>query len=171
MMHARALTCAIALAAGIFVADRASKWLVVEQMNLKSLGDIELSAVFNLRMAWNTGVNFGVFAGHGEAVRWALIAIAVVAAIALTVWSARAGRKPVWIGTGLIAGGALGNAWDRITYGAVADFLNVTCCGLYNPWAFNIADVSIFAGVAVLILFDRPNAGDIASEKPNSGDS
>ena len=49
-------------------------------------------------------------------------------------------------------GGALGNAWDRLQYGAVADFLNMSCCGIDNPYAFNIADVAIFAGAALIAL-------------------
>lgn len=171
MIHARALGRASALATGICAADRASKWYVVEHLNLKTLGDIELSAVFNLRMAWNTGVNFGIFSDSGDAARWALILIAVAASVALLVWTARVGRRVVWIGAGLVAGGALGNAWDRVTYGAVADFLNVTCCGVHNPWAFNIADISIFLGVAILVLFDRTPAPATASEKPESRDS
>jgi len=170
MNNARALTSALALAAVIFIADRASKWFVVEHLDLKTVGDIAVSPVFNLRMAWNTGVNFGVFAGSGEVARWALIAVAVIAAVALAVWTARAGRRAVWLGAGMIIGGAVGNAWDRATYGAVADFLNVTCCGLYNPWAFNVADIAIFVGVGVLLLFDR-NAGETAPERPESGDS
>ena len=42
---------------------------------------------------------------------------------------------------------------DRVIYGAVADFLNITCCGLYNPYSFNIADISIFLGVIGIIFF------------------
>jgi signal peptidase II len=51
-------------------------------------------------------------------------------------------------------GGALGNALDRVLYGAVADFLNMSCCGIRNPYAFNLADVFIFAGAAGLIWLD-----------------
>jgi len=54
---------------------------------------------------------------------------------------------------GLLIGGAAGNVIDRLVYGAVADFLNVTCCGIDNPFAFNVADISIFAGAFGLILF------------------
>ena len=42
---------------------------------------------------------------------------------------------------------------DRILYGSVADFLNITCCGLHNPFAFNVADIAIFAGLLGLMLF------------------
>lgn len=175
MKNARALTRALSLGAAIFLLDRASKWFVVEHLDLKTLGAIDLSAIFNLRMAWNTGVNFGVFAGGGDVGRWLLIAIALVASILLAVWTARSGRPAVALGSGVIIGGALGNAWDRATYGAVADFLNVTCCGFYNPWAFNIADVAVFGGVAILLLFDRHEngaaneAGDAAKRPESNG--
>ena len=167
MKHGHALMRALALAGAIFIVDRVSKWYVVEHLDLKSVGAINVSAVFNLRMAWNTGVNFGIFSDGGDATRWILMTIAVIATAALAVWTFRAGRRAVWIGAGMIAGGAIGNAWDRATYGAVADFLNVSCCGIYNPWAFNVADISIFAGVGVLILFDR-GVDDAAAEKPES---
>lgn len=159
-----ALPVALALAAAIFIADRASKWFVVEHLDLRSLGAIDLSSTVNFRMAWNTGVNFGIFADHGDAVRWILIAIALAASIALMVWTQRAKRRFVAIGAGMIIGGALGNVWDRLVYGAVADFLNVTCCGLNNPWAFNIADIAIFAGVFVLLVLDKPESGANASD-------
>jgi len=63
----------------------------------------------------------------------------------------------------LIVGGAIGNAYDRLTLGAVTDFLNVTCCGINNPFAFNIADVAIFAGVALLLL--RTHGDDARAEQ------
>ena len=50
-------------------------------------------------------------------------------------------------------GGALGNVIDRLLYGAVADFLNMSCCGIDNPFAFNLADVWIFAGALGLVIF------------------
>ena len=53
----------------------------------------------------------------------------------------------------LVIGGALGNAIDRLLYGAVADFINITCCGLRNPYSFNLADVFIFIGLTGLLVF------------------
>ena len=55
--------------------------------------------------------------------------------------------------TSLVIGGALGNAIDRLLYGAVADFINITCCGLRNPYSFNLADVFIFIGLIGLLVF------------------
>ncbi|BBU58037.1 hypothetical protein KU6B_43020 [Mameliella alba] len=57
------------------------------------------------------------------------------------------------ISAGFLIGGALGNVIDRLVYGAVADFLNMSCCGIDNPYAFNVADIAIFIGAFGLILF------------------
>jgi signal peptidase II len=56
------------------------------------------------------------------------------------------------LGAGLVIGGALGNAVDRVLYGAVADFLNMSCCGIHNPYAFNVADIAIFAGAVWIAI-------------------
>ena len=53
---------------------------------------------------------------------------------------------------GLLLGGALGNVVDRLIYGAVADFINMSCCGIDNPYAFNVADIAMFAGAIGLVL-------------------
>jgi len=60
------------------------------------------------------------------------------------------------LSAGLLVGGALGNVVDRLAYGYVADFLNMTCCGIENPYSFNIADIAIFAGALGLVLFTNP---------------
>ena len=61
--------------------------------------------------------------------------------------------RPLAIGA--IVGGALGNAFDRVFYGAVADFLNMSCCGITNPSSFNVADAFIFCGALFLIVGGR----------------
>jgi signal peptidase II len=142
----------------IFVVDRLSKFWVVEWMDLAHLGQIEVFPPYlNFVMAWNRGINFGML-GNGP--QWILILLAVVISAALIWWVYRqAGhedgkaRAPAlaW-GAGIVIGGALGNAWDRFQYEAVADFLNMSCCGINNPFAFNIADVAIFAGAALIAL-------------------
>jgi len=139
-------------------ADRLSKWWVVEALELRELGRIEVFPPFlNFMMAWNTGINFGLFGGISpEAMRWVLAGLALAISLALAVWVWRragtAGAIPLAWGAGIVAGGALGNAWDRVQFGAVADFLNMSCCGIDNPYAFNVADVAIFAGAALIAL-------------------
>ncbi len=145
----------------VFALDLLSKWLVVEWMDLGHLGRIDvLPPYLNFVMAWNRGINFGIGAGGPELMRWILILLALAISVALVLWVRRRGARDEGIerapalawGAGIIIGGALGNAWDRVWYGAVADFLNMSCCGFANPYAFNIADVAIFAG-AVLVAF------------------
>lgn len=163
-MHLRKFTAGrrLMIAAGaVFLADRLSKLLVLEGLDLDHFGRIEVMPPYlNFVMAWNTGINFGIGAGPS----WLLVAVALAISAALVVWvlrrAARAGQDVAkrrsaaflaW-GAGIVIGGALGNAWDRAKYGAVADFLNMSCCGIANPYAFNIADVAIFAGAALIAL-------------------
>jgi len=142
-------------AAYVFVIDQISKYVIVHMMNLASVGAIDVWPPFlNLRMAWNRGVNFGLFASDVNIMRWVLVAVALAITVWVIVWMHRE-RPGRWglISAGLLVGGALGNVVDRLFYGAVADFLNMSCCGFDNPYAFNVADISIFAGAIGLVIF------------------
>ncbi len=139
----------------VFLLDQASKYLVVHSMDLRTLGTIEVAPPFLvLRMAWNYGINFGLMAGDSVWARWALIAMALVISGAVLWWAHHEpGGKWQRIAAGLLVGGALGNVIDRVLYGAVADFLNMSCCGFNNPFAFNVADIAIFAGALGMVIF------------------
>src|SRR6056297_4002789 len=139
----------------VFVVDQSSKWMVVHVMDLARVGAIDLfSPYLNFRMAWNTGINFGLLSGHADWTRWVLISVALGIVLFVLVWMRRdpPGRTGL-IFAGLLIGGALGNVVDRVLYGAVADFLNMSCCGIDNPYAFNVADISVFFGAIGLALF------------------
>lgn len=139
----------------VFLLDQITKYLVVIAMDLRTYGTIDVLPPFlNFRMAWNRGVNFGLFSGNGDTTKWVLIGIAVAISLWVIIWVWRsAPSRWAYLAAGLLVGGALGNAIDRVIYGAVADFLNMSCCGWDNPFAFNIADIAIFAGAIGLILF------------------
>jgi len=142
--------------------DQGTKLAVIEGMGLAAHGEIEvLPPWLNFRMAWNSGINFGLFSGRQEVLRWLITAVSVVIPVWVWLWVRR--QKPgtaAQVSAGLLAGGAFGNVIDRLRFGAVADFLNMSCCGIENPYAFNVADVAIFAGVAGLLLFTgRPPSG------------
>ena len=145
-------------AAVVFVLDRVSKFLVVEVLDLASRMEIPVAPPYlTFVMAWNPGINFGLFSGYPQTMRWLLVVLALTISLGLIWWVRRreAVDRAPWqlqLGAGILIGGALGNAWDRLQYSAVADFLNMSCCGIANPYAFNIADVAIFAG-AVLIAW------------------
>ena len=168
-MRSTNLWRALGVAAIVAAVDRAAKLYVVEALDLPHRLYIPVfDPWFNLTMAWNQGINFGLFdLGHGG--RWLLIGLACVIVAALMVW-VRRGGWPQAIGAGAIIGGALGNVWDRLQYGAVADFINMSCCGIANPFAFNPADAAIFGGAALLVLAGRghsPDAGATVRDEPD----
>ena len=137
----------------VFAIDRLTKLWVVEWMGLREIGRIDIWHPFlTFRMAWNQGINFGIF-DFGADGRWVLIGISVLIVGFVLWWTRKATGWLIPLATGLVVGGAVGNIWDRVQYGAVADFLNMSCCGIDNPFAFNVADVAIFAGAVLLILF------------------
>ena len=143
--------------------DQISKWVVVFGIDLRNQFELDVFPPYlTFRMAWNYGVNFGLFAGDSLIQRWVLIGFALAVSAAIVIWLRRTplGRLG-YISAGLLIGGALSNALDRAIYGAVADFLNMSCCGLDNPFAFNLADTFIFAGAIGLVFFaDPPKSGD-----------
>jgi signal peptidase II len=154
----RALFAAFAAAFVILAADQLTKHLVVVVMNLRETGEIHVFPGLDFRMAWNTGVNFGLLSGGGDATRYVLSAGAGLASIGLIIGAMFCRRMLSAIGLGIAAGGAIGNAIDRFNWGAVADFINLSCCGIHNPWSFNVADIAIFMGFGMLLLpmFRRP---------------
>lgn len=142
-----------------FLFDQLSKFVVLYQVQLPSQPNQTYEVwppYLTLRMAWNKGVNFGLFAGLD--MRWWLVgvSIAIIAGVLWWVRRAQLGRLAL-ISAGLLIGGALGNVIDRVLHGAVADFLNMSCCGINNPYAFNIADIAIFIGAVGLVLFADDN--------------
>ena len=150
---ARWLIPLVALA--VLALDQASKWAVVFALDLAHRGEIEVVPPFlTFRMAWNYGMNFGLLAQGSTLGRALLIGVAVVISVWVWIWVRRE-KSGTWaeVAAGLLVGGAAGNVIDRLAYGAVADFLNMSCCGIDNPFAFNVADVAIFFGAVGLVLF------------------
>ena len=137
----------------VFLVDQASKYLVVHGLDLANRLQIDVFPPFlTFRMAWNKGVNFGI--GSGFEMRWVLIGIAITIGAIVIYWIYReGGSRWTYISAGLLVGGALGNVLDRLLYGSVADFLNMSCCGFDNPYAFNMADIAVFAGAIGLVIF------------------
>jgi len=138
----------------VFLVDQIIKYIVLYQVKLPDLPGERLDVFppyLVLKMARNKGVNFGLFAEYD--MRWVLIAVAIAICIGVVFWLRKAGgTKWTFIAAGILIGGALGNVVDRILYGWVADFLNMSCCGIHNPFAFNVADIAIFIG-AIWLAF------------------
>lgn len=139
------------------LADQVSKWWLIGFLAERP-GGVRVTEFFNLVQVWNRGVSFGMFNTGEAGRRWVLIALALVMVVGLWVWLSRTRDRPVAVAIGLVMGGALGNALDRLTHGAVADFFDFHLAGWHWP-AFNVADAAILIGVGVLVidaLFQRP---------------
>ena len=141
---------ALTLAAAVVVADQAVKAWILTGLNLPQLVSLKVMGPFYLTMVWNPGVSFGFLQAQHDLVRWALAAFSIIVAIMLAVWVRRTERPLFAVAVGLVMGGAVGNVIDRIRFGAVADFVDVS--RLYFPWVFNLADSAISVGICLLLL-------------------
>ena len=141
---------AYAFAAAVIILDQITQAWMLYGLHIREVGQIRvLEPIFNLTFVLNRGVSFGLLTG-GETGRWLLTVFSVAVAGLLAFWAMRADRRLLITAIVLIMGGALGNVIDRIRFGGVVDFLDVS--GLYFPWVFNVADSAISIGVVLLIL-------------------
>ncbi len=136
----------IAAAILVFAADQASKlWVLSAAGSLPA----EVLPFFNIVLVWNRGVSFGMFGAAGPLL---LAGLAGAVTLVLVVWMLRSSRRFEALALGAVAGGAAGNILDRLTRGAVVDFLDFHTGG-WHWYAFNIADSAITVGI-VMLLFD-----------------
>lgn len=150
-MTIRPLPVGLVLAVAVVLLDQLTKWLALGLVMDPVPHVIEVTPFFNLVLVWNTGVSFGMFQGLAEWMPYLLSGVAIVVAVFLILWLRGARHWLAVLGLGAIIGGAVGNAIDRLHYGAVADFLDFHAFG-WHFWAFNIADAGISIGVALLII-------------------
>jgi signal peptidase II len=134
--------------------DQASKLWLLFAFDLPHRGAVKLTPFLDLVLAWNVGISFGWFQNDSPMTQAILMIVKAVAVIVLAVWMARSRTLLATIALGLIIGGAIGNAIDRLAYGAVVDFalFHLQIAGnTYNWYVFNLADTAIVAGVAALL--------------------
>jgi signal peptidase II len=138
------------LALLVIAADQASKWWILEVFRLSERIQAPVWGPLDLHMVWNRGVSFGLLWADKDLARWGLAAFSVIVSVILAVWVRRAQRGLMAAALGCIMGGAIGNVIDRIRFGAVADFIDVSA--LHFPWIFNVADAAINIGIGLLLL-------------------
>ncbi len=144
--------------------DQATKLWLLFVFDLPGRGRVAVTPFLDLVLAWNTGISYGLFQQAGPLGQWALFALKVIAVVLLGLWLARSGSRLSGLALGLIIGGAIGNAIDRVAHGAVMDFvlLHISAATWTYEWyVFNLADMAIVAGVAGL-LYESLFAGDAA---------
>jgi signal peptidase II len=144
----------IVAAIATLIADQASKLWLLDILDIAHRGTVRVTPFFDLVLAWNIGISFGWLQNDGQAAQLALMAVKAVAVVALAIWMVRSQTVMATVALGMIIGGAVGNAIDRLVYGAVVDFalFHIEIAGkVYNWYVFNLADVAIVAGVAALL--------------------
>lgn len=149
------------LTALIIVLDQASKWLMSSWLDLYQ--SVVVLPFFNLTLAHNSGAAFSFLANAGGWQRWFFIVLALSVSLVLLIWLSRlkANARMEAAALSLIMGGALGNVIDRIIHGYVVDFLDFHLAGYHWP-AFNVADMAIFIGAALLIIDSFRNSSEHA---------
>src|SRR6266481_8687974 len=146
----------LGLAAAVIAAviDQAAKLWLLYGFGLTDRSRVPITSYLDLVLAWNTGISYGLFQQTGPFGQWALLALKVIAVALLLIWLVRTRSRLAGVALGLIVGGAIGNAIDRVVHGAVMDFVlfHITAPTWTFEWyVFNIADAAIVAGVIGLV--------------------
>jgi signal peptidase II len=163
-----ALGLGAAVVTGII--DQASKLWLLYALDLESRGRVAITPFVDLVVAWNTGISYGLFRQEGLVGVWALLAFKVAAVVLLWIWLARASSRLTALALGLIVGGAIGNALDRLHWPGVMDFVLFhiqTASWSFRWYVFNLADVAIVAGV-VGLLYESLRVGT-PQKRPDPG--
>lgn len=161
----------LALSALVIALDRWTKHWVSHHI---AEGDVRvvIPKVFGISHVQNPGAAFSMFTNSADPnrTRWLLTAFSILAAVIVLVILLRIGQKVSMtaVALALVLGGAIGNAWDRIAYGTVVDFLQVHIVHYHWP-DFNVADSSIVIG-GILLLIDslRPRRDENEGVKEDS---
>jgi signal peptidase II len=133
------------------IADQAAKFGLLSALQH---GPIAIGPFVSLVLTWNTGISYGLFPQNGAVGPWALLAFKIVAVVLLWIWLARVPSRLTALSLGLIIGGAVGNAVDRLHWPGVMDFVLLhaeTASWRLQWYVFNLADVAIVAGVVGLL--------------------
>jgi lipoprotein signal peptidase len=152
----RALGAAVAVA--VFALDQASKFLIVHGFVGLGAEPTPLGPFLNLTLELNPGISFSFLPQNTQVGVALLLAFTLGATGLLGLWLWRTRDLLIGAGIGAIIGGALGNAVDRLTFGAVVDFLDLHAFGRHF-FVFNLADAAINVGVALLLLESFFGAG------------
>lgn len=139
-----------ALAGLVVVADQLSKWLVLETIHFGET--IYVAPFWNWVLTFNPGAAFSFLADQAGWQRWFFTGLALVISAWIAVELRKcAGQRLLALALALVMGGALGNAIDRVRFGAVVDFIQWHAAGFYWP-AFNVADSAITVGAIFLVI-------------------
>ena len=160
----------IVIAAATCALDQAVKFWLLYGADLGGRGHIIINSFVEIVLTWNTGISYGLFPQQNDFGQWALLAFKIVAVVLLWIWLARTPSRLTATALGLIIGGAIGNALDRLHWPGVMDFVlfHIETAGFTFRWyVFNLADVAIVAGV-IGLLYESLRSGT-PQKRPDRG--
>lgn len=137
---------------GVLALDQWTKWMVEVHLPHHA-SSVLLPGLFNLTHVRNTGVAFGLFAstGGGSGGMLTVLGLFALTAVGLYFWHAPHRDRTLLVALALVVGGALGNLFDRVTSGAVTDFIDLYL-GPHHWPSFNVADSAISIGILLMAL-------------------
>ena len=136
----------------VFLIDRITKFYILKLAEIENSVDIYVTSYLNLFLIWNKGIAFGLFSMNESTIYNAItIMIGLIIVIILLMMWKNDNLQRYFLA--LVAGGALGNFYDRIVYEAVPDFIDLHFLG-FHWFVFNGADIFITIGVFCLILVE-----------------
>ena len=160
----------LAIAAAIYAIDQWVKRQVVGPWGLLHEGaQLYVLPFFDLTRSHNRGVSLGMFPADSVEMRWALVGVTALIAVVVLFWMLRERKLPDIVGLALILGGALGNIYDRFSFGYVIDYADLHF-GTFRPFLiFNVADACITFGVLIILaraLFMREKPAASQADRP-----
>mgnify|MGYP003874939523 CR=1 FL=1 len=151
LVWSRWAALALTIALATIAVDQAHKFWMLDVYGIEAKGRVEVTPFLDLVFVKNIGVSYSLFNQESPEGQYLLVAFAIVASAGLWIWlNWTQGSRLMAISLGLIIGGAIGNAIDRLRIGGVADFFSLHAFG-FHWYVFNIADVAIVAGVIGLL--------------------
>jgi|TARA_B110000438_G_scaffold116761_1_gene114196 signal peptidase II len=136
----------------IFLIDRISKLYILKLAEVENSVDIYVTSYLNLFLIWNKGIAFGLFSMN-ESIIYNIITLIICLIIMVILFMMWKNDNIQQYFLAFVAGGALGNFYDRIVYTAVPDFIDLHFQG-FHWFVFNVADIFITVGVFCLILVE-----------------
>ena len=147
----------------VFILDRLTKIYILNLAEVENSVDIYVTSYLNLYLIWNKGIAFGLLSMN-ESIIYNFITIIIAVIIFIIFFMIWKNDNIQRFFLALVAGGALGNFYDRIVYTAVPDFIDIHFQG-FHWFVFNVADLFITIGVFCLILVELFNNNKIINEK------
>ena len=147
----------------VFIVDRLTKLYILNLVEGENSVDIYVTSYLNLYLIWNKGIAFGLLSMN-ESIIYNFITIIIAVIIFIIFFMIWKNDNIQRFFLALVAGGALGNFYDRIVYTAVPDFIDIHFQG-FHWFVFNVADLFITIGVFCLILVELFNNNKIINEK------